>query len=220
MTSEELNRLGMTIPDVGFRDQIDQFVETDRAVPPAPGGILFLGDSDIRFWNDGGRFAENFAGLPVLNRGFGGARTWETLLYFAETVLPSRPRLVVYCCGDNDIAGLGEKGVASAVAGFRLFLDQVRKQAPFVKKILYLGIHPSPSDEPLWGFIEQANALLRPLCRESGGLAEFVDYLHILLDSRGRPRAELFRSDGLHFGPELYRQLGAFLRPRLGPEED
>ncbi len=215
ITREDIERLGMIVPDVRFREEIDRFVEMDRAAPPAPGGILFLGDSDIRFWNHGGRFAVDFAGLPVLNRGFGGARTWETLLYFPETVLPGRPRLIVYCCGDNDIAILKEKGVESAVTGFRLFLDLVRRDVSTVRKVLYMGIHPSPSDEPLWGFIGQANVQLRLLCESSGGLAEFVDYNHLLLDGAGRPRPELFLSDRLHFAPELYRRLATFLRPRL-----
>jgi hypothetical protein len=214
LTRTELQRRGMVIPEVKFRDRIREFVKADRARPPAPGGILFLGDSDIRFWNDGGQFDEDFAGLPAINRGFGGARTWETLIYFAETVLPCRPRLIVYCCGDNDIARLGHQGVASAVTGFRLFLEQIKARAPFVEKILYMGIHPSPGDEPLWGFIKQANARLRPLCKK-GGLAEFVDYNHLLLDAHGRPRPKFFRDDGMHFAPGLYRRIGKFLRPKL-----
>ena len=81
--------------------------------------------------------------------------------------------------------------------------------------VLYLGIHPSPVDEPLWGAIARANEGLRQVCRESGGLAEFVDYNHLLVDAAGRPRPELFRPDGLHFSVGFYRTLGAFLRPML-----
>ena len=215
LTRAELVRRGMTIPGVRFRREIARFAAADRAAPPAPGGALFVGDSDIRFWSDGGLFAECFAGLPAVNRGFGGARTWETLLFFEALVPPHRPRVLVYCCGDNDIACLGDGGAQSAVAGFRIFLELVAARAPEVRRVLYLGIHPSPADEPRWGAIGRANCGLRRLCRGSGGLAEFVDYTHLLLDGAGRPRPELFRPDGLHFGPKLYRRLGAFLRPRI-----
>ena len=204
----------MVIPAVGFADEIERFREDDLRHPPPPGGILFVGDSDIRLWSADNRFAEDFAGLPALNRGFGGARTWETLLYFRDLVVPSCPRAIVYCCGDNDIAKLQERGIFNAVHGFRLFLDAVRAHAPSVRKVFYLAIHPSPVDEPLWGFIARANAQLRPLCVQSG-LAEFVDYLPLLLDEQGRPRPEFFKPDRLHFTPAFYRQLGAFLRPTL-----
>ena len=107
-------------------------------------------------------------------------------------------------------------GVASAVTGFRLFLDLVRDRAPEVRKVLYLAIHPSPSDEPLRPFIDAANAGLRRLCAASR-LALFVDYLHLLLDPSGRPLPSRFQSDGLHFAPSLYRDLAAFLRPMLNP---
>jgi hypothetical protein len=184
-----------------------------------PGGIVFVGDSDIRLWRADNGFAEDFAGLPALNRGFGGARTWETLLYFNDLVMPYAPRRIVYCCGDNDIAKLRDQGVASAVQGFRLFLEAVRVNAPSVRRVLYLAIHPSPSDEPLWGFIEQANAQVRTLCERSEGLAEWVDYRHLLLDARGRPRDDCFRPDRLHVTRDFYRQWGSFLRSRLGSRE-
>jgi lysophospholipase L1-like esterase len=215
LTRAALVRRGMRIPEVRFRADVRRFAAADRKSPPAPGGALFVGDSDIRFWNEGGLFAECFAGLAATNRGFGGARTWETLLFFEELVSPHRPAVLVYCCGDNDIARLGEPGAGSAVTGFRLFLELLAARAPEVRRVLYLGIHPSPVDEPLWGAIARANDGLRQVCRESAGLAEFVDYNGLLVDAAGRPRPELFRPDGLHFSGGVYRTLGAFLRPKV-----
>ena len=80
------------------------------------------------------------------------------------------------------------------------------------RRILYLAIHRSPSDAPLWGFIERANVDIRRVCRASG-MAEFVDYLHLLAEPDGRLREAAFMPDGLHVTPALYRQLSAFLRP-------
>ena len=206
--------MGMTIPDVRFRQEIESLAAEDRSAPPPGGSILFVGDSDVRLWSREGRFAEDFAGLPVVNRGFGGARTWEVLIYYRQLILPCRPRVIVYCCGDNDIVSLGEPGVRSAVTGFRLFLDLARKHSPQIERILYLAIHPSPADAPLWGCIRQANEELRELCAASGPV-EFVDYLHLLLDEQMKPRPELFQPDGLHFTPRLYRELAVFIRPLL-----
>ena len=213
-TQEELQALGMVIPGVSFEAEIQRFVDADRLQPPAPGGILFVGDSDIACWNHDNCFAEGFAGLPARNRGFGGARSWEVLIYFEQVVLPYRPRTIVYCAGDNDIANLKESGVASAVTGFRLFLEQVAAFLPETRRVLYLGIHPSPKDEPLWGYIAEANRQILEICRTSK-VAEFVDFNHLLHGADGKIRPELFRADRLHFTPACYRTLGAFLRPRL-----
>lgn len=213
-TKEDLEALGMNIPGVGFADAIQKFVEADCQQLPAPGGILFVGDSDIACWNHENCFAEGFAGLPALNRGFGGARTWEVLIYFAQVVLPYRPRTIVYCAGDNDIANLKADGVASAVTGFRLFLGLVDAFLPDTRRVLYLGIHPSPKDEPLWGYIAEANRQIVRICQDSK-VAEFVDFNHLLHDADGRIRPELFRPDRLHFTPAFYRTLNAFLQPKL-----
>ena len=102
LTRENLEAIGMIVPEVRFEDEIARYVEADADRPPH-GGILFVGDSDIRRW-DPAAMADAFAGLPVINRGFGGARTWEVLLYLHRIVLPYRPHVIVYGCGDNDIA--------------------------------------------------------------------------------------------------------------------
>jgi len=212
LSRENLEAMGMVVPEVRFEDEIARCVEADAGRPPQ-GGILFVGDSDIRRW-DPAAMADAFAGLPVINRGFGGARTWEVLLSFNRIVLPYRPRVIVYCCGDNDIARLKENGVASAVTGFRLFADLVTTHLPATGRILYLAIHRSPSDAPLWGFIERANVGIRRVCG-AAGMAEFVDYLHLLAEPDGRLREEAFMPDGLHVTPAFYRHLSAFLRPLL-----
>jgi hypothetical protein len=132
-------------------------------------------------------------------------------------VLPGRPKVIVYCAGDNDIAKLKAEGVETAVMGFGLFIRMVQAHAPFVRRIFYLGIHPSPSDELLWPLIEKANQRLRVLCDQSS-LARFVDYNHLLHDEQGQICESAFLPDRLHFSAELYRQLGWYLRPMLEGE--
>ena len=213
-TVESLTALGMVIPFAGYEDVIKAFQSSDQLRPPKQNGILFVGDSDIRFWNFDGQFEKDFSGWPVLNRGFGGSRTWEILLNFNELVLSSHPQCIVYCCGDNDIAVLQQKGVSNAVLGFQLFLEQVKIKAPFVKKILYMAIHPSPIDAPLWNHIHEANQLIKEICSNSD-LAEFMDYLYLLKDQKGNLRADCFKEDQLHFSSHFYNQWGEYIKPKL-----
>ncbi|MCX8107870.1 MAG: GDSL-type esterase/lipase family protein [Verrucomicrobiae bacterium] len=208
----QLARLGFSIPSVNFADEIAAFGKTVQN-PDQPVGVLFVGNSDIRRW-DKGAWDRHFSDLLALNRGFGGARTWETLIYFDRIVLPYKPRVIVYCAGDNDIAKLGAEGVKSAVRGFKLFAEMVNLHLPETKRILYLAIHPSPCDRPLWGYIAAANRELRRFCRQSRK-ACFVDYLHLLHDDKGELRANCFEKDGLHFTPEFYEELSGFLEPMI-----
>ena len=213
-TKAGLERAGMRIPDVKFHGEIQAFARTDRERPPRPGGILFVGDSDIRFWNDDGCFEEAFADLNAINRGFGGARTWETLIYFPRIIAPYRPDLIVYNAGDNDIAALKSAGPDTAEIGVRLFLRMVRKHLPETRRVFYLAIHPAPCNEPLWRHQREANRRIRARC-EACDFAEYLDYLALIVTATGSLRRSVFRADRLHYTPAFYRVLAAYVRPIL-----
>lgn len=213
-TVESLVERGLPIRDVRFEEFIRDFEAADETdgVPTNP--VLFYGDSDIAYWNRQGVFQETFGDLPGLNRGFGGARTWESLLYFHRAVQPYRPRMIVYNCGDNDIATLGSDGIESALLGTELFIEGVRTHMPETGTILVLAIHPAPTNEQFWRYQEEANGMIRDLCRESPDV-EFVDYLHLLRNEAGRPGDAHFLVDGLHFTHVFYQTLGTYLRPMV-----
>src|SRR5574341_1267773 len=83
-----------------WESDIRAFEDADRAHPRAPGGILFVGSSSIRMWTT---LREDFPGLPVLNRGFGGSQIREVTAFTPRIVLPYTPKLIVFYCGTNDI---------------------------------------------------------------------------------------------------------------------
>ncbi len=214
-TQADLLRLGLLAPEVRFAEEIERFVQADRASPPPPGGLLLAGDSDIRLWDR--RSADSLLpGGAVVNRGFGGARTWETVLYFPQTVLPARPRAIVYCAGDNDMSALKADAPANIVAMFRLFLQLVGRHLPDCRRVFFLAVHLTPRTMHKAAWIDQANRQLRRLC-DGSPVAEFVDYLPLLDDpaAPGRLRAECFADDQLHFSAQFYRELSDLLRPRV-----
>src|SRR5687767_2688782 len=85
-----------------FEKDIRAFEAADAENPPAPGGVLFVGSSSIRLWKT---LAEDFPGVPVINRGFGGSRIAHSTQYADRIVIPYKPKTVVFYAGDNDIAG-------------------------------------------------------------------------------------------------------------------
>ena len=101
--------------------EIRAFEEADRQSPPPTGGIVFAGSSSIRLWTT---MTDDFAGLPVLNRGFGGSQIREVTAFADRIVIPYRPRLIVFYCGSNDVDG-GQDG---AGGGGRL--QGVRREGP------------------------------------------------------------------------------------------
>ena len=72
-----------------FESDILDFEAADRASPPEPGAIVFVGSSSIRLWTS---LAEDFAPLPVLNRGFGGAHMDHVLHYYDRVIAPYAAR--------------------------------------------------------------------------------------------------------------------------------
>ena len=211
---EHLESLGMIIPGVDFGPEIDRYELADRGAMPDPLGILFYGDSDIAFWNRGGLFRDGFRGLPVVNRGFGGARTWETVIYFPRVVEPYMPGTIVYCAGDNDLAGDAGLSAGHVGIGVKAFLDACAERLPELERFFYLAMHDAPArgNDPR---VAEGNALVSALCAEYG-FAEFLNYDHLLYGPDGKLDPGAFAADGLHFAQGFYNRWAAWLREKLG----
>ncbi len=215
----KLEALGMIIPSVGLEDKIVEFEQQDKLHPPTSNGILFYGDSDIRCWLLENQFAKDFAGLPVVNRGFGGARIWETILYFKRVVIPHNPSVIIYNCGDNDVCALsrlGEDGPKNVEIGFRIIMELIQQYLPNLDQLIYLSIHPAPkrNDGGFWPVQDDANRRVEKICDEYQW-ARYEDYNHMLYDDDGELRSEDFIEDRTHFSPLFYKQLGCHVRGLL-----
>jgi hypothetical protein len=79
---------------------IRKFEETDRANPPKPGAVLFIGSSSIEHWKN---LADDFPDKRVLNRGFGGSRIADSTYYAGRVIAPYKPSMIVFYAGDNDV---------------------------------------------------------------------------------------------------------------------
>ena len=47
--------------------------------------------------------AEDFPGIKVINRGFGGSEIADSTFYVDRIVIPQQPKIVVIYAGDNDL---------------------------------------------------------------------------------------------------------------------
>ena len=90
---------------------IKKFTDADAKTPPPKHAVVFVGSSSIVKWTS---LAEDFPGVKVVNRGFGGSQLADSVEYVDRIVIPYEPRVVVLYAGDNDIkAGKTPEAVPS-----------------------------------------------------------------------------------------------------------
>ncbi len=176
---------------------IAAFEAADRAHPPAPGGVLFIGSSSIRLWDT---LASDFPHVRIVQRGFGGSEVRESTRHAARIVIPYAPRLVVMYAGDNDLAeGRTPAQVRDDVAAF---VARIREDLPQVA-FAWIAIKPSPARANLLDAAREANALVAAWTRTVRD-AQVIDIFTPMLDGEGRPREDLYGPDRLHLNRAGY----------------
>jgi len=192
-----------TVSASGFADEIAAFEATDRRNPPPLGGVLFVGSSSIRLWPS---LADDFPGVSVVQRGFGGSEISDVVHYAPRIVVPYKPRLVVFYAGDNDL-NAGESP-ESVLRDYRSFVELVWRSLPETR-IAFVSIKPSGSRWALVDKMRKANELIRAYSAQDPRLS-YVDVFTPMLGPDGKPREELFVADRLHLseqGYALWRQI-------------
>jgi lysophospholipase L1-like esterase len=190
-----------------FEKAILAFEAADKANPPPPNAILFTGASNIVGWKT---LAEDFPGLVVVNRGFGGSFIADCTYYADRIVMPYKPRIIVFRAGGNEIAA-GE-APAEVAGDFKAFAAKVHAKLPNTK-IVFWSMTPSVKRLANWDRESQANELIKAYIAAGKNMV-YVDATKSTLGPDGKPRADLFR-DGLHFNAAAYKIAAQLIRPYL-----
>lgn len=195
-----------------FEPDIRKFEESDRLNRPPEGGIVFTGASSIRRWQT---LVEDFAGYPVLNRGFGGSEYPDLIRYADRVIIPYKPRLVVCYSGDNDINR--GRSPAQVASDFQTLVEQIHKQLPETR-VAFISIKPSLSRWKLVTEMQAANELVKGLVAKDKRLA-YIDVFTPMLGPDGKPRPELLLEDGLHPSAKGYALWTSVIEPFLGAKQ-
>lgn len=181
--------------------------------------VVLFGDSRVAMW---GPELELGKGVEVVNRGWGGETTAQSLLRVGRDVVELRPDLVVVEVGINDLKGIGllpeRAGEIEQKCGENLekVVGRIREAGI---RVVVLGIFPVGAvplaRRPIWsdetlGAVERVNERLRKL--EGPGVS-VIDCGGVLAQG-GRTRAE-FVLDELHLNVEAYRSLNRWIEPKL-----
>src|SRR5579872_3698767 len=85
-----------------FDNEIRAFKHQDSLRFPEPGGILFIGSSSIRKWDD---LQQRFPDRNIIRRGVGGCELSQLVKYYTRYILfPYRPAKIFIYAGENDLA--------------------------------------------------------------------------------------------------------------------
>ncbi len=191
-----------------FESAIQAFEEADKAQMPPENAILFTGASNIVGWKT---LAKDFPEYKVINRGFGGSHIADCVFYADRIVIPYKPRMIVLRSGGNDInAGKTPEMVA---ADFKAFAEKVHARLPETR-IAFWPMTPSIARLKNWDLEEKGNELIAEYIKTHKNLV-YIDSAEATLGADGKPRAELFKPDGLHFNAEAYKLFAEIIRPYL-----
>lgn len=189
--------------------EIGALLEIDQKQTPPSRPVLFTGSSTIRMWTT---LRDDFPGINIINRGFGGSRLDDLVFFAPKIVLPYKPRTIVVYSGENDIEA--KEPAENALADFKAFIDFRDKFLPGTP-VIYLSMKPSILRWNLWPEMKRGNDLIRT---ESARHKKvwFLDISEKMLGPNGeKPPADLFVADGLHLSAKGYAILRDSLRPLL-----
>jgi len=202
-------------PPVRWENEIAAFEKADREQPPAPGGVVFLGSSNIRMWDtlDG-----DFPELNAINRGVGGANLAELAEVALRLVPTAKPRAVVVSAGGNDIAaGATAEAVRDA---FALLVKNLRAELPDVK-IAFLAMTASEKRWEQRDRQREANEAVRDFIAarvaaegDAAGMT-YIDANAAVLGPDDLPAVECFLDDKLHPSTIGNARRATIIRPQL-----
>lgn len=194
-----------------WEETIAAFEASDAAAPPRPGSVLFVGSSSIRLWDS---LQEDMAPLPVIGRGFGGAKVNDVLVYADRLITPYEPAAVVIFVGGNDVADVAcnEPKSAKRVAELtRELIDRIHARLPGTP-VYYLALTPSARDEA--DSAGDVNERVRGLAASDEWLS-YIDANGPVTGADGRVPAELLKRDGIHLNRAGYALWAQPIRERL-----
>lgn len=188
-----------------WQKEIAAFQAMDATNRPPANCIVFVGSSSIRLWKS---LAQDFPGLPVVNRGFGGSQIADSVKYAEEIITSYKPRQVVIYAGGNDIkAG---KEPEPVFGDFVALVKKIRATAPHAR-IAYISSAPNPARWDQVEKVKQLNSMIKAYCRSHG--CTFVDVFPLMLGADGLPKPDIYVADRLHMNTNGY----AIWRAALGP---
>jgi hypothetical protein len=199
------------LPEVkAWEPDIQKFEQLDKSKVYSEDAILFAGSSSILLWST---LEKDMAPYPVIQRGYGGAKLSDFVVYAGRIFDPHPCKAIVIFIA-NDITGSDKDKSPQEVEWlFRNVLKTIRKSHPKTP-VFWIAITPTVSRWKVWPEIEKANDLIRNICDKQSN-TYFIRTDFAFLNENGQPRDDLFRSDKLHLTEKGYAVWTEIIRKEL-----
>ena len=191
-----------------WEKEVAAFEASDRTNPPPYSAALFTGSSTVRLWKS---LPQDLPGLQAINRGFGGTDI-EDAMHFADRIIfPYSPKRVFLRAGGNDL--WGGKSPDEVFGHFKEFVGVVQARLPRTE-VTFIGLSPSLARWAQAKREKKLNELIAAFVKGKSRLS-YIETYDVPLGPDGRPRAELFVPDRLHFNEAGYKLLAERVRNSL-----
>lgn len=198
-------------PQNKWAKEMQAFDQADAQQPPPSAPIVFTGSSSIRRW--GQELLTDYAGLSVLNRGFGGSQLSDLRDHFERTILRYQPRQVVIYSGGNDLHG--GKTPQTVLADLQAIVDRIHRELPQTR-VLFISIALNPNRWAERDRVREANRLIKELLARDPR-DQYVDIIPAMTGPDGLPKPDIFVADRLHMNRKGYELWIPVIRPYLSP---
>jgi hypothetical protein len=187
-------------PEVlAWEDDIQKFEQLDKIQKYPQDAILFAGSSSIKIWTT---LEIDMSPYPVIQRGYGGAKLSDFVVYADRIFAPHPCRAIVIFIA-NDITGSeSDKSPKEVAALFRYVLKTIRKSHPDTP-VFWIAVTPTAARWSVWNEIQKANNRIKDICVHNSN-TWFISTDFAFLDENGKPRTELFVEDKLHLNEKGY----------------
>ena len=189
-----------SLPEVqAWEKDIQKFEQLDKSETYSKDAILFAGSSSIRLWST---LERDMAPYPVIQRGFGGSKLSDMVVYASRIFAPHPCKAIVIFVA-NDITGSEQDKSPQEVAVlFRNVLKTIRKTHPETP-VFWIAVTPTVSRWKVWPEIVNANYMIEHICDRKTN-TYFIRTDFAFLNGNGQPIDELFRDDKLHLTEKGY----------------
>jgi len=177
--------------------------------------ILFVGDSDIDYWDSSVGFPGSF------NVGVGGYTTNDVIKEVDQWVEELSPTWVVLVAGENDVNG--KRAVTEkAIDRFKTIANKFIANGA---RVIYLGTKVEPDSKELYEEYMFYDEALRAFATELSSGTEkppfqMIDVFRSFTNTKGGVKAtswsQLYNSDGLHMSRLGYKLWNAWVKVAMG----
>jgi hypothetical protein len=178
--------------------------------PLAQGETLFVGDSDIDYWD-----ASISLITPSYNVGYGGYTCEDVLGEVATMSDAFAPSTVVLVCGENDLAS-----GTSVSDAFGFFTQVADRYIAAGSRVITIGTKPEPGTTSLHSQYDEYDGLIKDRAETLASAASGLPPLVVIDSNAGFVAlgngADLYAEDDLHLSTVGYGHWGEWLEAAVG----